>query len=250
MSKRHSTVHRVGTWNVQYGHPVAAHVQIILDEFETNHLDVLLLQEDRDYVHALDIAARKAGHTLVWFSAAEKGQGADQQAILVRGERDLGQTWTFEAGTGYYKKGGGEMPPMQPVCALVDEIAYGSVHAPVSVNWPDDKPVGPVRRVTAYIGFSRRLLRLFNRQTRKGRALCIGGDWNATRKDHGLATPNWLAKLAGALIVALPGGTGHGPIDFPIVKGCRASNVKVHPARVSDHRLVTWTVTSKARKEA
>lgn len=240
---------RVGIWNVERGHDPDEHATMIMAAFECYAVDVLMLQEARDYAGALARALRKGtrsqrGHQLV---VIDEERGQNQQITLVRGGLEVGQRWSFPAGTGWFTKDAEWHVPQYPLAVVVEGITCVNVHAPVSVDWTRGRPRGPWRRVRAYKGHSRRLVKLFARQAALGRPVLVGGDQNATPEDRGYATPAWIAAKAGAVLCPPNRGTGHGPVDYAIVAGLDAGVGTVRPAaggfdpaKAPDHFLVTY----------
>lgn len=235
------TMLRVGQWNVQRGHPPTDHATMMLNAFDAERLDVLLLQEMADYIGPLRHRLKVWGHALVAFTDT---RGSRDCAILVRRGLDIGRTWSFDAGTGWFTHDGAEHAPAHPVAAFVEGVMFVSVHAPVSVNWRAGVPFGPLRRVAAYIGHSRKLGKLFEHH--RGIPMCVAGDWNATPTDRGIATPHAVAKGAGAVLHNPGESTGHGPIDYPITRDLQLDHLAVTGKRLSDHKLVRYDVHAAA----
>lgn len=243
-----TTRHRVGLFNVEFGHPVKAHAAMILERFERERLDVLALEEVQDYTAELARIAAPAGHRVLVIHGR---RGCDHVALLVRAGAAVGKVWTFTAGRPYYRVGGGLMAPTQPLAAVVDGITYVVVHAPVHAwvahngrhTW-----TGPARRRGAYAFYMTRLARLFDRH--HGAPVAVLGDWNATpATTSGTYSPGWLCRRTGARYARPEANTGHGEIDFGIVRGVVPTGFRVRPDVAglprSDHKLVVGTLIYK-----
>lgn len=231
---------RVGTLNAQYGHNPEDHAEKILDLFEEHDLDVLCLQESKDYVYDFMWQAEVRGHTFL--VSDSKKRGADQCTILVREGLDVEKFRGFRAGTGWPMEGGGWRAPMRPLGAKVNGVWYVSLHAPVGAWMPGEmrgrRFVGGALRRAAYVGFVVRLRKFFRQHKR----VVMLGDWNCTPDSKGRWSPRWLVSQVKAQIRRPWVGTGHGEIDFAI-----AHNVVLLPGAETypgpgDHKLVVVTV--------
>lgn len=239
---------KVGWYNVQDGHPAAAHAQMILRRFEDEHLDALALSEMHDYNHHVVKLAKEAGHRLVYKTTAKHPAG-DNVAILVRKGVKVGRHWSFKAGTPYHAPGGGLRRAQHMLVCEVDDIPVCTVHAPVHA-WTTTKRGriwgGPLLRRIAYRRFVKRL-RSFAR--RHPGPLILPGDWNANPTTDGAYSPDWLRREIGGQFARPHQSTGHGEIDFAIVRGLHVTDCRVLPNPKglphSDHRLVVATLTKE-----
>jgi hypothetical protein len=238
-----------GTWNLQHGHPVASHVAMVLNAFDAHQLDVLMMQESTDYAAALATASGKLGYKLVMFTDKP---GQDQQVTLVRHPEKIQAAWSFPGNKDmWFTKSGGVHAPSYPVAVNLDGTVFLNQHSPVSVNWRKSAPhvpYGPPRRVLAYLQHSRRRALVF--KSHPGQPVVDAGDNNATPFDRGYGSPDWIARKTGAHIVAPTQGTGHGIIDFAVVRDAVLRNVKVHlllTPEAPDHFLVTWVTDTEKR---
>lgn len=214
---------RSGTLNAEYGHAPEKHARKIVREFDRIPLEVLCLNESRDYNRVLTRMARRRGYRLV---VRRTQQGSDQCTALVRDPEKLGAAWTFEAGPGWARAGGGRMAPMQPLAFWYDGVLYVSLHAPVAAWEPGAvrgirKWRGGIQRRLAYRAFMRRLVLFAERHPDV--PIVMWGDWNATPQTRGPWSPRWLARKIGGRIVSAGVDTGHGEIDFAIVRGIRTA---------------------------
>lgn len=233
---------RLGALNAQYGHAPKAHAEKILRIFENEKLDVLLITESRDYNNELAELARVQGHK---FCVRRVRKGSDQCTAIVRHPEKLGSFFTFKAGGGWFRAGGGKMAPMQPIAVKYDGAWFVGVHAPVQA-WVATrvgrKFIGPVLRRTAYRGFMRRL-RAFARK-RVGPLVFIG-DWNATPDNRGVYSPNWLRAQINGEFARPNESTGHGEIDFAIKRKMHLkSQVNAYFPKnfPGDHKFIVFTV--------
>lgn len=234
---------RVGALNAQYGHKQAPHAAKIIRIFEAENLDILLITESRDYNNELAAQARKKGYRLL---VHREGHGSDQCTALVRDPEKVGRSFTFKAGRGWFRRGGGTMAPMQPIAVRYDGAWFVGVHAPVQA-WVATRRgrrwIGPILRRVAYRGFMRRL-RAFARR-RQGPLLFIG-DWNATPDERGMYSPNWLREQIDGEFARPNETTGHGEIDFGIKRGMKLKTpVKAYfPTNFpGDHKFIVFTVS-------
>lgn len=237
----HMTLIRVGALNAQYGHPQVEHSKKIIRIFDDESLDILLITESRDYNNELATLARKKGYRLL---VHKTQKGSDQCTALVRNPEKVGRSFTFQAGRGWFRRGGGAMAPMQPIAVRYENAWYVGVHAPVQA-WVATrvgrKFIGPILRRTAYRGFMRRL-RAFARR-RQGPLVFIG-DWNATPDNRGKYSPNWLREQIHGTYARPYESTGHGEIDFGIKRGMELkSKVAAYYPRdfPGDHKFIVFT---------
>lgn len=238
--------HRIGTYNVEFGHPPKTHAKMILTRFERQSLDVLALVEVQDYVEELKKLVEPEGHRLV---VIHNKRGSDHVAFLIRKGCSITKHWTFRAGLPYFRQGGGLMAPTQPLAVEVDGVLYVVIHAPVQawVATPKGRKFsGPMRRRGAYAYFINRLAKLARRHS--NRPLCILGDWNCTPDTHGKYSPNDLRLRVHGHFLHPKKSTGHGEIDFAIIRDLKGSGCHVIPDSInlphSDHKLVVATVRS------
>lgn len=234
---------RVGALNAQYGHARARHAAKIIRIFNDEQLDVLLITESRDYNKHLAEMARRRGFKLC---VRHTQRGSDQCTALVRDPKKLLSFFTFQAGRGWFREGGGSMAPMQPIAVRYDGAWWVGVHAPVRAwvaTHSGRKFIGPLLRRVAYRGFMVRL-RAFAR--RRSGPLMFIGDWNATPDNRGIYSPNWLRSQIDGQYVRPNESTGHGEIDFGIKRKMQLKS-KVHayfPRNFpGDHKFI-WMVVS------
>jgi hypothetical protein len=123
---------------------------------------------------------------------------------------------------------------------LAGWLRVASIHAPPAVDFVNGHPVGGAARVKSYQSLMGELLGAARRQEKQGSdvALLYGGDWNEGTRTGGPGSPSWLAKKAGMKM------HGNGRIDWEMSRGCRVTDMKVGPSAGSDHRLITFTVSS------
>lgn len=236
---------KTGTYNVEHGHPVEPHVDMILSRFNGQHLDSLALTEVADYTAALDAAAKDSGYDLVWI---DKALAVKNQALLVRHPHTVRHAWSATVKADYYAPGGAVRHSAAPLCVLADDGLTVVVHAPVTAwttgHWVGRRFVGPLRRRLAYRKYMLRLVKIAKKHP--GIPIRFQGDWNATPDTTGRWSPAWLAKKVGGTIVRPHANTGHGEIDFLIVVNCVGTDCHVvHnvPGRPhSDHLLVVATI--------
>lgn len=231
---------RAGIYNVQHGHPVPAHVSMILSRFDGLGIDVLALTEVADYVDALQARAARHGHTVLF----KDGTTADRsQAFLVRKGVHIGRCWSIPIAATYYATNGDLRHSQPPYAATLNGIVFVVGHAPVGA-WTTSKRgrrfVGPIRRRLAYRAYMLRLARVFRRAHHPVIAWC---DWNCTPAARGRWSPNWLRTKVGGTFVRPGHSTGHGEIDYAIAGGIIAAAcvTRGNPAGLphSDHFLVT-----------
>ena len=236
---------RVGALNAQYGHAPARHAAKIIRVFNAEKLDVLLITESRDYNKHLAEMARRRGYKLC---VRRVRQGSDQCTALVRHPEKLESFFTYKAGRGWFRAGGGTMAPMQPIAVHYDGAWFVGVHAPVQA-WVATRVgrrwIGPLLRRIAYRGFMRRL-RAFARK--RNAPLLFIGDWNATPDNRGRYSPNWLRHQINGEFARPNESTGHGEIDFAIKKKMSLKSV-VHayfPKNFpGDHKFIWFIVNHR-----
>lgn len=237
---------RSATWNVQRGHDPAAQAAGIVAWFLARNLDTLGLQEVDEYAVELRRAARRAGLRFIW----SKGQ---QQGLLVRDPAKV-EAWRYlPLHRTYYTVRGGVQRPLQPLAVRYDGAWVVTVHAPVSVEWEAwGNMRGPELRVLAYREHSRRLVTFLGHTARHwpGYPVLILGDHNTEPDTRGEYAPAWVARKGGALVVPPPGNTGHGPIDYALVRGVvpvtEYMHRRAHIFAVSDHHPVTFVTRDAA----
>lgn len=235
---------RVGTYNVEFGHPKQEHAEMIVERFQREKLDVLALVEVQDYVADIKKIIKTLGFELI---SIHNRRGSQNIGILVRNQSEIERYWTFIAGKPYFRKGGGKMAPTMPLAAEIDGVLYVAVHAPVEA-WVATKDgrkfAGPARRRAAYIFFVNRLALLAARH--RHTPVVMLGDWNAPPIPLGRFSPNWLRRKIKGHFARPHASTGHGEIDFAIVRGAKTKAVMVlpnpHDLPGSDHKLVTMEV--------
>ncbi len=207
--------HRVSTMNVEFGHrPVDKWAAMILDRFETLKIDVFAIEEGQDYFAALKPLAEAKGHTLL-------GHGTNSRnALLVRKGHKVGPVGTVPGKvTTWFTPSGHTQSMAQPVVATVDGVTYVVIHAPVDA-WVVGKGgrtlTGPANRVQAYKDFTYNLVKFLG--TVSGPVVVLG-DWNATPDTKGTYSPLWVETQTKSAFARPNQTTGHGEIDFGIVRG-------------------------------
>jgi hypothetical protein len=197
---------RVGLWNMQRDRPVRDVVDQVVDLFALYQLDALGLCEANDYVH--ELRARRAG--IVVLTGSSVFAGSRETALVVRDGVDVTGSWTVKlTSAGWVTVRGGKTAPKYAPTALLDGwLRVTVVHTPPSCRFPrgNHGPVGPVRRVAAFVALTHRLRRFLRRRP-AGQAQLVVGDWNATPAARGPASPAWLARVSGGRIVAPHKGT-------------------------------------------
>ena len=232
--------HRVGMYNVEYGHPVNEHARMIMKRFEDKQLDVLGLTEVADYVHALQKLAEDAGHRLLYVDGPEN---VKSQAILVRSGVKIGKVHSVPMAATYFATNGDVRRSCCPLVADLDDNIYAAVHAPVGA-WTAGRGgrhfLGPIRRRIAFIRYVNRLVRIF--KNHPGKPVRLLGDWNVTPDASGPNSAQSLCKRTGAHIIRPHASTGHGEIDFEVARDT-SGELHVQPNEPklprSDHFLVT-----------
>lgn len=239
--------HRIGTYNVEFGHPANQHAQMIVKRFFDYDLDVLAIQEAQDYLDALAFLATTRGFRLV--AIRRSRNGANHVAFLVNKRCRVGYHWSFLAATvHYFSSRGLNMAPQRPLAVYVDGLIYVNIHAPVeawTTHHNGRRLDGPARRVLAYRQFIARAILLFRRHAKT--PVTMLGDWNCTPDAQGSASPFALKSAVGGRYIRPHGSTGHGEIDFGICTNLAVESCKVEPdpsGEQSDHRLVVATVTT------
>lgn len=238
------TATTVGTWNVEHGHPVKEHATTILRRQVEERVRVLALTELGDYAAALDGADPR--RVLLWVPGPEN---VKSQGLLVPVGAQVGQVRSIPTPATYRAPDGSLRRSACPLLAEVDGVLYVVVHAPVGAwttgRWPGRRFVGPIRRRLAYRAYVRRLLRVFRAHPHT--PLVVIGDWNATPDTRGRWSPEWLRRKAGAAYLRPHASTGHGEIDFALVRGVRGTLTvrHTHP-EPSDHLLVAGPIRKKA----
>jgi len=243
---------RFGAYNVQRGHPTTQHANMILRRFEDLRLDVLALTEVADYVHALDRMARAAGHSLIYITGPEN---VINQALLVRHGLEVGRYHSVPMPATYFSTDGQLRRSEDPLVVHVgkpgeEKMVFVVVHAPVGA-WTPGKGgrhfLGPVRRRIAFHRYVKRLRLIASRH--RNSLLCFLGDWNTTPEALGFNSAARLAKRIGGRIIHPGVSTGHGEIDFAVIRNLHGSihTVPNDPALPhSDHLLVVGILTSRA----
>jgi lysozyme len=207
--------HRVGEYNAEFGHrPVRDWAAQIVSRLELQKLDVLAIEEAQDYFGALKTLAEARGHTLI-------GHGANSRnALLVRKGLQAKYVGTIPGDvTTWFNPHGHKMSMAEPVVASVDGVTYVVIHAPVDA-W-EAKPggrtlTGPALRVQAYKDFTTNLVAFL--EDTPG-PVTVLGDWNASPTTAGKFSPAWVASQTHASFFRPEATTGHGEIDFGIVRG-------------------------------
>lgn len=245
----------IGQWNARRDRNpqrVAAYLRLMC---RRHHLDVVLLQEARQYRAILRNGV--PGYRLVCPDRPAV-RGDEHQAFLVRkGVKVTRARVKRMSRRGWFTKTGAKHAPAYAPVAVFDKwLRVMNVHAPVSVSWPTGQlrstPKGPTRRVAAYIDHSRRIVKWIHRlQKHNPRALVnidgaaglVAGDWNAHPREIGRYSPAWIARNTGWHIHLPPqDGPGHKRLDFPITN-TRLTNLQRHGTGGSDHPFITYTVS-------
>jgi len=216
----------ISTFNAEFGHrPTAKWAAMIVERLETKGVDVLAIEEAQDYVPDLMRLAKEHGHTLV-------GHGRNSRnALLVRSGLKVEPLGTVPGDVATWMTPDGRPQSMaEPVVAKVGRITYVVIHAPVHA-WVVAKGgrslSGPDRRVQAYKDFTTNLVSFI--QDTPGRVVVLG-DWNATPDTVGQFSPQWVAAKTGSVFVRPNASSGHGEIDFGIVKpAVKVASVEVVP---------------------
>lgn len=195
---------RIGLWNVERDRNRQLVVGQVHDVMALHQLDALLVCEASDY-----IAALRAERSLLVRPTAgvtSERSGSTETCIVVRPGVDVGSGWIVRlTRAGWITvRGGRTAPKWMPTVLLDGWLRVAVVHTPPSCRFRNGKhgPVGPVRRVAAYVALMRRV-RTFARRRPGGRSLLIAGDWNATPASRGTYSPAWLAR-SGRLRIAKP----------------------------------------------
>lgn len=225
--------YRVSTFNVEYGHkPVDAWAKMILDHFETNKIEVMAIDESEDYFQALKKIAEAKGHRLLGNSPTSR------IAILVRRGLTVTSTTTVPGNVTTWKMpNGGTGSMAHPVVAKINGVNYVAIHAPVQAWVPNGHGghhlAGPPERVQAYKDFTANLVRFVNALSGP---VVVLGDWNCPPGPLGAYSPDSVRAQIGAIFARPFKNTGHGEIDFGIVRGAHVSGVTVVPQpAVGDH---------------
>lgn len=237
-------IRRSGFHNLEHSHNPHAHVVRTLIRMQTHRLRVLGISEGRDYLDKFIELAPRYGFKVV-SDVDPKHRGSDQCYAIVAEDAKVEKFWTFTAGTGWKRKGGGNMAPMQPLALVVDDILYIIGHAPVAAWVPVSKVKGlrgkgrvfrgAPARLIAYRGFVKKLRSIMNQYEHA----VVWADWNCLPTTRGIYSPNWLRRKTGSVFVRPFRGTGHGEIDFAIVKGAGGSvRASVQNGNPSDHDMV------------
>lgn len=197
---------RVGLWNMERDRPVDQVVDQVVDLMALYQLDALGLCESNDYVH--ELRSRRAGFLVL--TGTKVHAGSRETALVVRDGVDVTGSWTLKlTAEGWVTVRGGRTAPKYAPTALLDGwLRVTVVHTPPSCRFPrgNHGPVGPVRRVAAFVALAHRLRRFLRRRP-AGQAQLLVADWNATPAARGPASPAWLARLSRCRIVAPHKGT-------------------------------------------
>jgi hypothetical protein len=227
---------RSGLHNLEHSHDPRTHALRTLRRMRDHDLKVLAVTEGRDYLTEFIRYAREFG--VIVLHARGMARGSDQNYLIVRDDAKITERpWVFQAGTGWYTTTGAKMAPMQVLAAGVDGVTYVSGHAPVAAWRPTKggrKFIGPIRRRIAYIGYMRRMRKVFRRH----RWVVMWADWNSTPTAKGRWSPEWLRKASGAVFIRPFRNTGHGEIDFAIAKNAEPVMAHVVNGAPSDHEMV------------
>lgn len=230
----------VGGYNVEIGHDHEAWAHMIIRRFREEDLEVLALNEISEYAHALE-SLLPDSMRLLWIKTPINSRNA---ALLVRKNLSVGRVRSIDMPATYYAPDGSLRRSSNPLVAVVDDVMYVVVHLPVGAwmlrrsgwHW-----VGPLRRRIAYRRYILRLLSLIRAHPRQ--KIVIIGDWNATPETVGRWSPNWLRREAGAHFIRPHENTGHGEIDFAIVRHVEGHlSVRHHRPEPSDHFMIAGRV--------
>lgn len=244
MSDTSAPVPNVGAYNVEYGHPVTPHVKMILQDARKYQLDVLGLEEIQDYLPALRKAAPPAGYRVI------APRDDSRNALLVKNGHPATQRGSFKSPGFYYSVRGHRVTTASNVWARIGGVTYVVVHAPVHA-WTVCRTCrggrgffGPSRRLSSYRLFVESLIDFAKHHPGP---IAFMGDWNATPGARGLWSPNYLRRSIGGHFARPFRSTGHGEIDFAVVRGVTSARVFVRPnlkVAHSDHLLVTTRVAT------
>lgn len=238
---------KVGTFNIQRDHAVKPHTDMVIKTFLDNNLDVLMIQEAGDYYTAIKRAAARQGIQCICY---DNRVAAREQITLVKAGLPITRPRAIQAADRWYWRQWNHWSfnPYITVVAIRDTW-FVNLHSPVGVDWPNGHPTGWDDLVRAYLQHTDTLVRFA--KTHPHRALVFAGDHNARPFEYGPGTPRDLEHRIKGTLIDPKKSTGHGPIDFPIIRNGDKTNIAVSKVRVhgpskprSDHRLVTWYVTT------
>jgi hypothetical protein len=208
-------------------------VQRFLDD---NRIDVMTLNEGEDYFAALGTLD---GYKRVGFN---RSRGQNKNYLLVRAGLDVADAWPRWLGPGWFTVRGGLHPPLWATHAVVEGVRFVVAHMPPTVDWKDGKPVGPSRRVKAYLSATDQLAQLAKHQAGP---LLINADWNEGARDVGPGSPGHLARRAGLTIHPT------NDILFGMSRGLARAGTRIVPVKDaggSDHPVIVYIVGLVAEK--
>lgn len=227
---------RVGVWNAERDRDGRRVARIVARLFSLGLVDVLALTEAQQY---LDELRQLDGVQLV---ARHSRPGEAGTALLVRdGIAVSGRRWPRMTRRGWVTVRGGRTPAKYGTEAVVAGwLTVLVVHFPPSVRFWRRLPVGPVRRVAAYVAHARAVVRWLRRrpamrnagvqlagvsgkrgsdhalvtyvvdlERRAGRLALVLGDFNGTPAERGRYGPRWIAR-AGRAALLMPRTPTHG----------------------------------------
>lgn len=260
-SRRRQPLHahrlRFGQWNARRDRNPARVVAYLRLMCRRRNLDVVLLQEFRQY----RAAVRKHGVPGYTLHCPDRPDvaGDEQQAILVRDGIPVRHVKSKRMSKlGWFTiTGAKHAPSYAPVALIGGWLRTMSVHAPVSVSWRRGlraRPYGPARRLAAYIGHSRRCVRWARAGILARKALAklglvrrtlMAGDWNAhVPMEEGTYSPKWVARSVGFHVFVPPqDGPGHKGIDYAVTDA-EVRWMHRHGTGGSDHPFITYVVTA------
>jgi hypothetical protein len=231
----------VGTFNAEFGHkPVADWAKMVLARFEAQHLDVLAVEEAQDYTHEITKLATAAGHQVF-------GHGTESRNLLIvrKGLAAVKHASVQGQQDSWFTPTGHKQTMPVPVVVNVEGVLYVAIHGPVTAWVPNSKVkggrslTGPANRVEAYKDFARNLVAFIKAHPQ----VCVLGDWNAAPGNVGEFSPAWIVAQTGSKFLRPGKSTGHGEIDFGIVRGAS----RISPAVVVPHSAFPVpTATAKA----
>lgn len=231
---------RVLIWNMERDRdPEVAVNQLkwLMRKYET---PVALLCETHTYRKEL-LALRAEAYGV---HCPNKKPGQNETAIVTAPDASLEPQQSKQLTTkGWFTVRGGMTPPKWLHRALVNGRLFAVIHMPPSVRWVKGLPVGPPLRVAAQLAAAARV-KVFL-LWHPGAA--VGGDWNDTPDDRGIATPHGIAKGVKGRIVAPDKGTkGNRTIDYAIAPSGKPVTVVGTKA---DHRAVVLELKGLRRRK-
>jgi hypothetical protein len=206
--------YRIGTFNCLYGR----NPRKVLDEIKhaclTNRLDVLIVQEAKDYYHGL-LHLYDFNYYCGVTSDSHK-----QVGILVNEQHGVTRVRLKEAGDGWRTEGGAYHGPVATPQLLVNgKLAVKGVHLPTPSMWKNGKLHGPPERVDDLKATMSQITTWFKPKKGSNAVKVVGGDWNEPPTTKGEFSPSAIAAASGAHIHSTNQKSPHGNIDYFMVKG-------------------------------